>query len=298
MATSRDKFLWAITLTSSNNKLRVTFNSSSATITVPAGTYYMHNETNATYPSLLKAINTALSATHSAFWLFSATTPTTSIYQEFCGLRLENGTAAFSFDFSHGDWTLDPRILGFPSTQSTDVSSVTVGSSYRISSPLSYYGAWRSWCIFHHRGALGRRSKTVAERYASSTRAADRVTRTWQEDTIRTMEYDWVASGHVYRGRADTQAYAETAQLGLGDTHNCFVDLWDALARDENPVLVRYHTEGNLDLLWEAQDYEAVKLARTDQALDFESVASVTRKNGEFCKLMFDLYVISGSYEY
>ena len=298
MSTSREKYLFAITLTSDNNTFRVTYNGTPATCTIPAGTYWMHDDSPTDYASFFRAFNTAITTQHATVWTRAAATPTTSIYQEFCGVRIENGAAAFSFDFSHGDWTLDPRLLGFPSTQSTDVASVAAGSNFRITSPLSYYGAWRSWCIFHHRSAIDKRSHTEAERYASSTRAADRERKTWHEDTIRTLRYEWVPSAHVHRGRADIQAYADTGHLGLGDTHNCFQDLWDALARDENPVLVRYHTEENLDLFWETGDYEAVKLEGDEAAQSFRQVTAVTRKNGEFYALNFDLYVIDGSFDY
>lgn len=123
-------------LTSGNNQIRVTQagGAGSATITVPVGTY--------TRSSFRTALTTAMDAALGGPFTSGDQTQASPVVFTL-STALGGGDGAWSLDFSHGDWTLDPRILGFPAAQSSDVSSETgAGSAEVITSDYTPRYGW------------------------------------------------------------------------------------------------------------------------------------------------------------
>lgn len=304
MANGREKYLYPVTVPSDARSIVVTHEGVDHTVSVAARDWYVHAETaSGSYPGLLIALSTALSAATGSTYVFLPATPSKSPSQVWSGLVLANiASASWSLKFSDPGFTLDPRLLGFSGGQSEDVvaSSGThkllATSVTLVRSDFTYLGAWRSWTrLASCRGALEKMSRPVAERAVSSSRASNRRVLTWYDERVRSMKYSWVPGAHVRQGMASKPSWAMAGQLGLRDMHNQFEDLWQALAAGKVCRLVHYERDEPLDLFYSSGG-EAVALRGDDAMSDFGNVATRMPKAGDCYSLSFELTVVAGNY--
>lgn len=293
----RDWWLWPIVVTSSNNSFVFTETGGSTfTVTIAAGTYYTHRDSSidTDYPSLWLALETAIGAESTTnTYTFSAQTPTQSVEQFSAGIRL-TGTAGtsveFSIDFSSGSFTLDPRLLGFPSTQSADVTAVAEGSDHVLDSVFTVFGTWRAFSLFDGKAAEKRGDERVLS-IDSHDRPSDRYPLEWFEERYRPVSYQRVYAAHVYRYAARDLGYATVGKLAQNDTHNAFYYIWRELLRDDNPVIVCHNVGDVWDLQVDTYDSEAVKRAGSFPTSFREWTGEPVQRAGEFYNLELDLFI-------
>lgn len=298
-AYTRDWWLWPITITDAENDGLVLTESGGSTFTInlDGGTYYTHRDSgiDSDYPSLYLAIENELSAEATTnTYTFEVATPTESVDQLTAGVRLV-GTAGtsvdFSLDFSDVSFTLDPRLLGFLDTQSTDVSADAIGSDFGITSKYTVFGTWRAFSLYDGQAAEKRGDlRTLG--IDSHDRPSDRYTIEWyEEEKYRQIIYERVNAAHVYRYAARQSSYAVVGKLAQFDTHNAFYHVWRELKRDSDPCIIVHNVGDTWDLDVDGYDAEAVKRAGEFSTSFREWTGEPVKRAGEFYDLSLELYV-------
>ena len=301
MSGGLEKILYPVTVPSGSSTFVWTYGGVRKEVTITPGDWLIHAEGAAGFLGSL----TLLTAGQGGALLFRAATPRLSIRQHWRGLRIyaSDTATAFSIDFDDAAFTLDPRLLGFPSTQSTAVTSAanyTIGANtyHSILSDLTYLGAWHCWSFLSTKGATDRRSRKEAMRSHSGGRASARYQHRWYTETIRTLKYEHVPAAHVKQGRAALLDYAAVGEVAAGDDHNALERLYNVLASD-TPCRVVYYDEGAVfDLGSTLPHYEDVLFYRTEDCEALEKVVTTTRKTGEFYEVSLELVVVGGGFEF
>ena len=297
-----DKWLMPITLTASNNKFRINETGGGAgelIETIAAGTYYLHDSNNSTYPGLLYEIRTALTSSATGTLTWEVATPSSSYHQTGAGLRLVNDTHTFTIDFGDVDFTMDPRCFGFTSSDSVTSSTDPAGNNY-IESKYTCRGQWRSYNEFG-----GEANEKVARKVRNSrqshARPADAYQVTWNRDDVRRIVYEHVPAAHVFENRASGDVtqdmYASVGRLASGDNHNAFETIWDNGLRTLAPVLI-LHGDGHerIDL---AGNYDAVRMMEERRTRDFGEMIRIMRAGGEYYRIETgDLYLEASTFDY
>ena len=296
-----DRWYWPITLTSLNNQFvleETTGGAGSMTVTVTAGTYYLHNDTTLNgngYPSLWKAISAGLvTAGANNTYGFQPITPTSSTAQTFGGVRIFalTGSDSYTVKFADAAFTMENAWFGYGLSASN--ANHGVGEPW-IDPPYTSKGFWQSATLTGNT-ASDKRSDVMREIVESSDRTSDVYQVEWNEDTVRTMRYEYVPAAHIWPDRAADASYASTASLATNDIHNAFYDVWDVGSR--LGVIVIVHDEGNQDLEVVTHDYEIVKFADAAQRKSFRKCVKMMVTSGEFYELSVDLYKVSGTYSH
>lgn len=268
-------------------------------------TYYLHNDSsfNSSYVGLYYALEDALnngtntwvtvSGTVTNTYAFTASTPASSSSITNAGITLTASTATYTFkiDWTSGS-TIDGRLLGFKDeAPTTDESSVTSGSDEVY---ISDYCV-RQRLVTYDRVDGAAISKTELPRkitQRSTDRVADSVTTNWGEESDRWFVYEDIWPAHVDPNRAGDTPYATNAGLAADDKNNTWYVVWDALSDGDTCIVVHNSTS---DLQVDAHSYEVVKLAEERPWQQFQSVID---DGGDFRRVDFIVYIISGTYEH
>lgn len=252
---------------------------------------------------LVAAINTASSNTYE----FQTFTPTG--YQAAIGVKLVQtaGSGGFSWDFSSGSWTLNPRILGFASTIASDVSSI----GGEIESQYSTYGVWVSHTITDGEATrkLRRRTKNIS---LSSDDVKYASRKQYHARDYRQFVYEYVPGAHIRENRAEDADSAATASLAENDINQAFYDVWDlgtqkAIAAGRAdfdlevgqlvPLEVRHNVVDVLGGAASSNTAEVLKFSEESQITDFDAMLNVMRVAGEYYRLTVDTLTIGTLYE-
>lgn len=202
------------------------------------------------------------------------------------------GLEVFSADpltlvFSSGDWTMDPRLFGYPEGWNTDVVLVASGAEYVAPSPMSRRTTWRSYTIGESGKASRKRIMPEQVTAWSHNRPQDRYAITWEEQEVRSWQYEYVPAAHLFeQDAANLEDYARNQGLGLGDNHNAFETIWRALAQNEIALIV--HDQDSWDLELNGDFTEAAVLEIPTNSLG--QIASLRRTAGDFWDLNFTMY--------
>lgn len=273
-------------LTDDNNQLVITHTSTRYVVTVLKDVeYWMHADSGeTTYDGFYDQLKSDISSDAGGLAVtIAAATPAKSTQQEAGGLQISTSSTAFSLDFSDASWTLDPRLLGFPADQSTDVAS----TSNRIIPPFTRYMTWRSSTILDGIASYKRKFPMVEAR-VSHDRPTDRFALIGEAQSIRQMEYEYVMAGHVFEeDAADLIDYANAARLAQGDTHNAFETIWARLQKNKSFLLIHDTEHWSIDDVSGAE----VVVAR-DVKRQLSDVARRRSTAGEAYDLDFEIYVL------
>lgn len=310
------KILWPVTITSSDNKFAITINSVQYQITMAAGTYYAYFQDDyttlpagftTTYPSLYQAIIDAAEAgIAGSTWTVGSVTPVESSSQTRKGLqwRLSPDTFAFTLDFSDAtDWTMDPRLWGYPEGHTTDETSSDTGSLQTLDSDYTYLGAWqppRKQTDF--RGPLER----MVQYSTDQVERADAYAVDYGTRKTRGWAWEYIGAAHVYAQRAEEAAYATNGDLATGDTNNALEHAFPEMARLEELIVVPIadatdvhlgidHTEswvsGAADQVWEICRLDVRNVSSPVSMDDF---LTLRRAGGEFYDIRIPLVQVDG----
>lgn len=284
MAYGQDRWLYPITIDSSNNTIEWREDPGGGmtllTTTIAAGTYYCHNDAtlNSTYPSLYIAIKAAMEAesTASALGLsytFEAITPTSSTAQTLGGLRITSTDAWEMALFADIHKT---GALGFVE----DTGYLASDGSDRIDSPYTICGVWMppEWATDKRSRPVRTLSESTEYTEHADAYSTDRGTR-----RIRTFIYEHITAAHVYATRGNDAGYANTGELAQYDVHNAFEALWTAWGDGAAIVVVHDVNPNTLDVIGEG--YEIVKRANIEVARDFNNAIDLMITGGEYYRI-------------
>lgn len=308
-----DRWFVPIVIDSTNNTFRVEETiAGTVDVTVAAGTYWLNSDQSggSTYPGLLLAVAAALnsSGTLTNSYVFSSTDPVQgSLPGQNAGLELRAIGAADSFKvhYSHANFTMDPQWFGHRSSYgqlsiNLFVASTTDGAEEYVHGDYTLLGQWISHTLSPYDAATSKLDRPTRNIVYSHNRPSDRYAVEWNNDTIRRIVYEYVPAVHVYTGRGDVTAYATVGDMAQRDTANAFDVVWSALSRNETVLIV--HDEGDEDHALNTHlvgNFEAVKLARQQQAQDMQTVVTLQRSGGEMFKIDVELWVDpTSSYDY
>lgn len=295
MSYQRDRIMWPIQITTTNNQFSFNENTSELTFTIPVGTYYLHDDTSldSSYKGLYTTIESAMNDAGANTYVLTSSIPLSSSLQTGCGLLFvrDGGSLNWGINWQNtSNFTMNPRWFGFDR-----LSNDNEISSDEINSPYTRYGDWCSANIIDN-AATDKRSRTVKEIRKSHNRPSDLYQITWNVDKIRTMSYQWVPAAHVFPDRANDAGYAETAKLATNDTNNQFYDVWNSGSLNQ-VLLIQYGNVAGLSDV-DSGDWEAVQFYNDDASEDFFNVASLNNEGGELYDLELELYVVEGNYEH
>lgn len=252
------------------------------TVTLAGDTrYWPHNMPASALPGLFASLSSLASSAGEPV-AFRTCTPTSSDWQYYGGLQVYDA-APFTLDFNSANWTLDPRLFGYPEGYSTQVVAVLNPNSgeYETCSPLTMRTIWRSFTQSGNGKASVKRLNPVSVAPRSHNRVQDRFANIWERQYVRTWVYENVPGGHVWENdAANLESYALFHRLGLGDTHNAFETIYSAILENELAIVI--HDTENFNLTWDIA--EAVGLSGEAQ---LAAAATVSRLAGDFVRLAF-----------
>jgi len=308
MAYGVDRWYAPVTLTASNNKFRVDETGGTPAVvvgTVTAGTYWLHDETDAgiqaAYPGLYKAVREAIT-TGSAQNTYSvnAVTPFASSEMAYaCGFQLAADAQDYDIDWGHADFTMDPEWFGFRKTYGKLSISNNISSSSRLmTADYCSRHVWVSQTLSPGNQATDKRAREVRAIEYSHQRPTDRYSVEWNTDTVRTFTYEYVPAVHTYLDRSDSTdgGWSTLYRKAVRDRGNTWEDIWSALGRSETVLIV--HDEGDEDwqiLTNHATEVEVVKLWKELEGLDMRNQASVMRSGGEFYRISATVAVVDAT---
>lgn len=331
MATVYAQDIWmpAVTITTSNNSFRIVENvgvtDDVRTVTIAAGTYYMHGDATLTAAGLLgffDALATALNAVATNTYSFLTVTPVQSSSFTLSGIRIKATTATVDFkvDWDNASLTMDPAWFGFRLANATittrgsltngggnEITSTTSGADEVIDSDFTVSKRWYS---FSHgnttHAAVDKRAFRYGNRRYSSSRLSDAVAVEWDTGRVRNFRYEYIVSQHLFAERGESQAasgtasyaqpvgaaaWASTALLDGDDIYQGFEQyVWEPMAQ-LTPVLVQHNV--STPALNDVVDHphELVRLLNPSQAQDFRNVIELQRRGGEFYNLDIDVQI-------
>jgi hypothetical protein len=265
----------------------------SSLVTLPAGTYWAHDDEALTsHPSLYLALRVALGTAIALAWSVDPHQP--AGYAVRSGVRLRHvGATALTVDWDLTSPLLK-QLLGWPASQTGTTAFATFGSSRVLDGPIAALGSWLPWSCYEGR-AEGKDStrERVSDWSSDHPEVAQAIV--WRERKIRALTYPLVMGGYVLTGRASVAEVAEQARVGLADDHNTFERLWAAAGRDLKDVLV-VHDLVIPDLQITTHSYEIARLASRSAAERLESLASRSPIAADLWQVRIPYVVTGGSY--
>lgn len=254
-------------------------------------TYWYHNDNSSQvsdYPQFVQDLEDQLNANGSLSntYTLSANTPTNSDITN-SGLRI-SADGSFTIRFTSPDFTMDPRLLGFPMYYNTDTAS---DGSDNVDSPASYFGAWFAPVV-----ADDHRREPYSIQ-ADSDSSTDRYSIRWDANSRRRNEYFDVKGAHVFRNRADIASEATRAGLPQEDNNNALEDLWrqSNVLRSgiDSDILVVYNNT-NPQLSATGTDWEIVRLVDNRQRTEFfrSVINDIRNSKGETYEVTFTTEII------
>jgi len=241
--TGPDRFYYPIRVTTKNN--RFVFKEESKTVVddliLDIGLYWMHRDSqiDSEYPSFYLAIENLLNTngTLAGTYQFQIHTPSGGLTNSSVSLVQTDdpNNDSITLKFNDGDWTMNRGWFGFPVNESSEPNGAD-----RIDGTASILGAWQS-------------PKTAA--YKTRNRSSDvirsnpgpnAVSNKWIPDTeTRMFRYHEVATGHIYKYRAQDSTLATEAGLPTGDTNNAFEHLLSGMQISDTINIYNEGDSGN-----------------------------------------------------
>jgi hypothetical protein len=238
----RDQWHSPIYLTDANRRIRVQDSGGVATIplTIADVAYYnakfsssVYSEDGIGYFALLTAIEAALNVNATLDGTYDieiVNTPST--YAPNTGIRI-TCDEPFELLFSDSNWTLDPRLLGWPAGWNTDTGSAESHSGGR-----HRYGVWISHSKMRGRAVEAHSYPVVNAEYSTDFLSRARGVE-WGEVRHRLLRYESVFAASVFERRVDNLDYARHAEIDPGDDNGVFEHVWRSFRRGE-PTLIAY----------------------------------------------------------
>lgn len=271
------------------------------TVTLDAGDYWLHVDSsyNSTMSGLFWAIQKVLNDGTTAGLGARSGTPTNTDYDfavvdpssstglanNGLELRATGGTLQFDIDWDDAAFTMDARWFGAATnTQGAALSSATDGSDKVTTSPCAtkHRMVTRTWLD-------GVATTKVREPYIdaefSSGRPSDSVSMVWDSGFIRMFQYDRVPGVEVHSDRAGESAWSATMTRLQGDKNAVWFDVWAALARGEQ-VLVVHNSSGDLQV--DTHSYEVLKMRAT---IGWKDMFDETSRGGNYYTVSFAAWV-------
>jgi hypothetical protein len=289
-----DRWLYPIVLTNTNNVLRIFNVATSTTVsaTVPAGTYYHGYGLPSGYSSFPIAVATAMTTALGRTITYTYESPAgqTTTILALSSIRFIDAGAGFRFQFSDALFTLDNRLVGFPS------DAANTGNN--PSPAISVLGTWQSFNMLD--GAASDKRRTERRELYSSTGVLYSTTRQHSvrdDRKVRRFAYDYVPGLHVYGSlnRAEDPAYRALAGLANKDNANAFEQVWRA-ASDLGDIII-VHDDSDPEVL--ASPYhEIARLELAEQREDFRNCLTDLSLGGELYRIEVDMLILGGNYDY
>lgn len=216
---------YPIQLTTDNNQIVFDEGGTTKTLTFDPGIYWaiddLDLETEGVYTPLYEVIDDKLTSEFSEFYDFFPITPTD--YYLDIGIELDGGSTSFSLNFSSSNFTMDPRLFGFPESTSTDKSS----SSEKIQGTISQYGLWAS-----HDTPSDLRYNKELEVFRSRQGPGARINQWTPDMGSRRIAFHGdsnMPAAFVYPEKANDSDLASQAGLAQNDTANGLRDVFESL---------------------------------------------------------------------
>jgi hypothetical protein len=265
----------------------------SSTITLPAGTYWAHDDEGLTsHPSLYLALRTALIGSIALAWSVDPHQP--AGYAVRSGVRLRHATTtALTVDWDETSPLLK-TLLGWPATQTGTTAFALLGSTRVLDSPRAAVGSWMPWSLYDGR-AEGKDSarERVTDHSSEHPEVAQAVV--WRQRKLRVLSYPLVFGGYILTGRASVAAVAEQARVATGDDHNTVERLWASAGLDLKDVLV-VHDLTIPDLQIATHSYERARLASRAATERLEVIATRSPIAADLWQVRVPYVILGGSY--
>jgi hypothetical protein len=272
--------------------------------TLAAGTYWPY-VSGATPPaattSLYDEAAAKLSAASQAGNTYAVEAQTPSGAQlENSGVRFRatSGTAKFQVEWNTAS-SVDPRWFGWPTSSARTNASTAAAPTDAVDSPYTPVGQWRPTTVFADDSATKkpfdrRRNLGAAGPDLGQGAQIERGTPT----DMRSLVYHEVPAACVLGGRGDDVDYANLAGLATGDTHNGLLAWHDAVSSGDGALTILLHNVADradhvVDL--DADDVETGYLTPKAARSEFGRVREMTRPEGEFYKVDFQLSLETSS---
>ena len=308
-----DTYLTPIVIDSTNNVLVVTEDPGGTptviTITVDAGTYYMHDDSSyhASRKGLLYTIKTLLNdgttaglgtvtGTSANTYAWEVATPSSSTGLTNNGLKLKSTTSTDYEITWTGATTMLPEWFGGV-TAAFDDASVTSGSDEIITwaRATRYRMCTRDILDISGTGtggAVDKRKHHYKDVEWSSQRPSDSVAVVWDEGYYREIVYEDVPGVEVHQSRANESEYAGTVGRATGDTRAIWYDVWDSLATGGTVVIVHNSTS---DLQVDTHSYESVRFW---EPMTWDAFASQAYPGGDYYTITLSVWCDPNTSDY
>jgi hypothetical protein len=253
------------------------------TLTVPAGTYYVHDPRQV-FPGVTNLLKTLedLADASSLFdeYSFEHGSPSASYQQEGKGFNLSNA-AGSPFYIKEGSSTLDLSWLGFSGTG--DLTPV----AGNLAGDRMCYGRWfpPTRAAFKDRHTLQMVEYNSEDTTHPDFEVVDKGSR-----TLRWFDYNAMPAAHVLTGKANRSTYASVAKLAEGDVWNAFETVWEFMRQGLSVLVVH-----DYDTL-ENPEFELVKLYDPKLARSLRDCLSLEYSGGELYSVAFMVQVVSGDF--
>lgn len=294
-----DRFVYPVTVDSSNNVIRITETNGvtpvTRSVTLTAGDYYcLVNTPPAGYSSLFAHITAQLntSSTYGATYTVALEDPAVSSLGKKSGLKISatGGTQTnFTLRFSDGLFTAPKNLFGFSVDEASD----------KAATANVLVGDMTAWGFFTApRTASSKNYAMVFDQRRSRGRLNSQVQNRSYTHNMRTFKYQHIMGAFVSRWRGRYEGWAANAGLMQGDDNNAFWDVWRYGFAENKPVFV-IHDDGDTNTdINSAYGYEIVKMEDEKGRDSFDALRRLTRSGGEFYDLEFTVEIIGGEYKF
>ena len=302
---SFDAFIYPLTTTSSTRSLVFTETggaspATNAIVNIAVGDLYaLMDSPPSGYTSLYAEIETAMNAAAgngATYTIARADAASSSAFGKAAGITITSdgagSTTAWELDFSHGSFTLDPRWLGFPAAQSSDV----VSTANVVTSTMTVMGVW----IPPERASDKGPKRTIYRQGRSGGRIATRRTNRLSKRDVREFVYRYLPAGHLFTRRNQIAGSADAAGLAQNDDGNYFADLHELGFAADKDVFVIHDLGGTAADITAANGYEIIRIdeSAAEQSDDVLSMLRKMRAGGEYYELTFTAYLVASTYIY
>jgi len=211
----------------SGNQIVIDEGGVNTTVIIGSGlpkTYWYHDDTEnvlSDYPQFVTALEDALNNQLTNTYAIQLHTPTNSDIPS-CGITI-SADASFTIRFTDSSFTMDPRLLGFPEGQNSNVDS---DGSNDVESPVSYFGAWFPYDDSGENKVIRDHRREPYSIQATSDSRPNAYSIEWQSNQRRRNDYYHLAGPHVFWTRGLESSETDRAGLATNDTNNALEDLW------------------------------------------------------------------------
>lgn len=263
----RDRWCPPLEVTSNINIIITEASVGLHVVSIPVGTYYAHRDSNAymeaNWPGLYKEIedqiNAAIAGTVEIVAVPDPQNPGAGPVM----IAIQRvGGNAIQLDLSNGGFSFTREWLGFAeddTTDATEINGVIYGRRRPAGVWTSYGHAWRRRPRVHRLRQLS--TEDVWRADADVVEHGQHVERAWR--------YAQTPAADIFSGYALREDYARAAQRRLGDDHGVFEEVFDALQRlDDVLVIMSAVLPTGSDLLATSHPWEVCRLMGDVQSLD------------------------------